>query len=96
MRPLLLLAAALLLPATLAAADPAPAPDSHQMATSDCARARKAGKTCVLTIESETVDGGAPTAGESAATAITFARAGSLIRIRKDFIQEILRTAEDL
>jgi hypothetical protein len=79
-----------------AAADPTPAPDAHQMATSDCARAHKAGKACVLTIEAETVDGGAPSAGEISALGLVYGRASSLIHIRKDFIVEILKTAEDL
>ena len=76
-----------------AAAD---APDVGKMSTDDCARARKLNKTCVLTIEDEQIEGGAPRAGEVTITAVDWGRAGSLIRLRRDFIPEILRTAEDL
>lgn len=70
--------------------------DVQVMATDDCARARKAGKTCVLTIEDEIIEGGSPRAGETSISAIEFGRVGSLIKLRRDFIPEILRTAEDL
>lgn len=79
-----------------AAADPRPAADVGKMANDDCARARKAGKTCVLTIEGTEIDG--TTASPPGMTVI--GRGGTkfptLIRFRQDFIQEILKTAEDL
>lgn len=66
------------------------------MKTDDCARARKAGKTCVLSIEDETIEGGSPKAGETPLTAMAFGKVGSLIKLRRDFIEEILRSAEDI
>lgn len=94
-----LLAAALLLAVatpTAALAQPAKAADVTTMATDDCAKARKAGKTCVLKIEDETIEGGAPTAGGIDGSFVTFGDHNSLIKIRRDFIPEILRTAEDI
>ena len=91
----ILIAALVLVPAT-ALAQPAKAADVKTMATDDFARARKAGKTCVLSIESEPVEGSAPTAGETSLGGITFGDHASLIRIRRDFIPEIMKSAEDL
>lgn len=93
-----LLSAALLLAAlaTPALADPKPAADVTKMKGDDCARARAMHKTCVLTIEGEDVEGNNPTAGGAVLTAPDFGQAGSLIRIRREFIAEILKTAEDL
>ena len=94
-----LLAAALLLAVaapTAALAQPAKGPDVETMATDDCAKARKAGKTCVLKIEDEEITGGAPTAGGIDGSFVTFGGHESLIKIRRDFIREILRTAEDI
>jgi len=88
-----LLASLLLLPA-IAAADPTP--DVRKMAKDDCAAARKANKTCVLSIEDEQIEGGRPSAGETTILVNQFTQHGSLIRIRRDFIPEILKTAEDL
>jgi hypothetical protein len=93
-----LLAALLLaiaVPAT-ALAQPVKGPDVETMATDDCAKARKAGKTCVLKIEDETITGGTPTHGGVDGSFVTFGDHGSLIKIRRDFIREILRTAEDI
>ena len=82
---------------SLAAAQPSKAPDPRTMAASDCARARKAGATCVLSIDDgETVEGTAPTAGGTTITARPWVPVASLIRLRRDFITEILRSAEDL
>jgi hypothetical protein len=66
------------------------------MAADDCARARKANKTCVLTIDSEIIDGDKPVSTESQISVTTFMSHASLITIRRDFIPEILKTAEDL
>lgn len=71
-------------------------PDVRAMVTDDCARARKAGKTCVLEVGAEDVGGSAPTAGDTGVHAITFDKNGSLIRLRRDFIPEILKSAEDM
>lgn len=72
------------------------APDIGKMTTDDCAKARKLNKTCVLSIEDEAIEGGTPRAGEVTVTAQVFTNHASLIRIRRDFIQEILKSAEDL
>jgi hypothetical protein len=79
-----------------AVADDASPASGETMASGDCARARKAGKVCELTIEDEVIEGGVPSAGEMNVGIIKFVRASSLIRVRKDFIPEILKSAEDL
>jgi hypothetical protein len=97
-----LLVATLLLAPALAAADDAPAPapsrttDVAKMKNDDCARARKANKTCVLDMGGESLEATTPTAGGAAVGVVTFGKAASLIRIRRDFITEILKSAEDL
>lgn len=91
----LALAISLTLPLA-AAAHANPAPDVARMAADDCARARAQQRTCVLTIEDETVEGSAPRAGETEITAIGFIAASSLIRLRHHFLPELLRSAEDL
>ena len=88
-----LMLAVLLVP-TLAFAEAAP--DVSKMKTDDCARARKANKTCVLDIGEETVEGTTVKPTGSAINARQFATLGSLIRIRKDFITEILKSAENI
>ena len=76
-------------------ADNAPR-DVKKMATDDCAKARKDNKTCVINIEGIDVEGNNATAGESPISFRGFDRVGSLIRLRKDFIPEIIKTAEDI
>jgi hypothetical protein len=76
-----------------ALADPKP---SDRMVTDDCALARKAGKTCVLEVPPEEIGGKVPTADEIAIRALQFTRPGSLIRVRQDFIPEIVKAADDL
>ncbi|HUS33022.1 MAG TPA: hypothetical protein VMZ53_31180 [Kofleriaceae bacterium] len=88
-----LLLAALLVP-SIAFADTAP--DVSKMKSDDCARARKANKTCVLDMGGETLEGEKVTATGTAVNARQFAVLGSLIRIRKDFITEILKSAENV
>jgi hypothetical protein len=89
-----LLVTLLALPAVALAEAPRTA---ETMKTDDCARARKQGKTCVIDMgKAEELTGNTPTAGGSAVGIVTFGTAGSLIRIRRDFITEILKTAEDL
>jgi len=93
----LLLAAILIsLAASPAAADPSPPRDVGKLATDDCARARRAKKDCVLTIESHEIEGGTPRNTGTTVTVLTTTKQPSLIRVRRDFIQEILKTAEDL
>ncbi|HET7500468.1 MAG TPA: hypothetical protein VFK02_05675 [Kofleriaceae bacterium] len=96
----LALSTCLLLPSALgssvALADPSPARDVTRMVTDDCARARKAGKTCVLEISAEDVDGAVPAGSDIRIGLVTFGTAGSLIRLRRDFIPEIVKAAEDL
>ena len=97
-----LLMATLAVPASVFA-DPKPetgvssaTTDVTKMDTDDCARARKAGKTCVLDVPPEDVDGQAPGAGDVRTRILIFGTQTSLIRIRRDFIPEIVKTAEDL
>ena len=85
---------ALLLAPTLAFADSSS--DVTKMKTDDCARARKANKTCVLDIGEENIEGKSPTASGSVVNARQFAVLNSLIHIRKDFIPEIVKAAEDI
>ena len=76
-------------------ADPRPT-DVSRMVTDDCALARRANKTCVLDVPAEDVDGKVPTVDDLAVRILTFGKAGSLIRVRRDFIPEIVKAADDL
>jgi hypothetical protein len=69
---------------------------AEAMHTDDCAKARKANKPCVLTIEDEKVTGGTPTANGIGVAVIDSTKHASLVKPRQDFIIEILKTAEDL
>ncbi len=89
-----LLIAAALFTSSLAYADRTP--DVRQMHTDDCAAARKSNKTCVLDMGKDDVVGNAPTASGSSVAIIPTTKQPSLIRLRRDFIVEILKTAEDL
>jgi hypothetical protein len=89
------LLAGLLVCSLPAAADPAP--DVSKMASDDCARAHKLGKTCVLSITDEgPIEGRVPTVGDKPIVGLPTGTHDSLIRIRWHFIPEILKTAEDL
>lgn len=90
----ILLAGLLAVSASTALAEPAP--DVTKMSSDDCARARAQKKTCVLTIEDEAVDGKVPTAGDPTITIKPETTVGSLIRLRRDFIVEILKSAENI
>jgi hypothetical protein len=81
---------------TVAAAQPSKATDASKMAKDDCARARAAGKTCVLAFEADVFEGNSPKGDGSVFTAVDWGRMGSLIRLRRDFIPEIIKSAEDL
>jgi len=70
--------------------------DVQTMKDGDCARARKAGKTCVLDIGEENIEGQVASGNGEKLTGIEFGKAASLIRIRRDFITEILKSAEDI
>ena len=70
--------------------------DGTSIAKDDCARARAAGRPCELTIESETIDGSAPSSDGSRLSVLGRIRHSSLLRIRRDFLPEIIKSAEDL
>jgi hypothetical protein len=84
---------ALLLVPALALAD---TPDANQMKTDDCARARKQNKTCVLDMGTETLEVAVSKGEGDRFDFLSFGKAGSLVRVRRDFILEILKTTEDL
>ena len=89
----ILLVTALLLSPALAPAD---TPDVQQMKTDDCALARKHNRACIIDMGSETIEGGvSKNEGERVDIAV-WGKATSLIRIRREFIAEIVKTAEDL
>jgi hypothetical protein len=66
------------------------------MKTDDCAKARKAGRQCVLDMGAEDVHGTTPSKDGIDTSVVTFKELGSLIRIRRDFIAEIIKSADDL
>jgi hypothetical protein len=76
--------------------DPLHAADPVRMVTDDCAKARKAGKTCELTLTAEDVGGATPGPDDIALRIRSFGQATSLIHVRRDFLVEIVRSAEDL
>ena len=90
--------ALLIAAATPALADPTPTGDGEvdKMSDKDCAQARKEGRTCYLKIEGIDVGGSRPGSTDATIGMIEFLRNHSLVKVRKDFIPEILRTAEDL
>src|SRR5262245_26433290 len=90
-------AALVLLPLAAIADDKTRTPDVRQMHTDDCAKARAAKKTCVIDMgKGEDVSGRLVIPNGIGTSAITFTPKPSLIRLRKDFIVEILKSAEDL
>ncbi len=80
--------------AQIAAADPRP--EARDVRDTDCARARRAGKTCELTLAAEQVGGTRPDPGGSDVRARRFDPTGSLIRLRRDFVDAIVKAADDL
>ena len=82
----------------VSAASPAVAQqeDSRDLKTQDCARARKLGKQCVLSFEGETIEKGPITADGEGIDVRDITTFSSLIRIRSEFIAEIIRAAEDI
>jgi hypothetical protein len=93
----LLLAAVTLVPLAATADDKTRTPDVRQMHTDDCAKARAANKTCVIDMgKGEDVNGKTVVPNGIGASAIVFKPHASLIHLRRDFIVEILKSAEDL
>jgi hypothetical protein len=92
----LVLAAALLVPLAARADDRAAKSDTKQMHTDDCAKARKQNRTCVLDMTGEKVGGTVPGGDGMTVTSPKFTPPASLIRVRRDFIPEIIKSAEDL
>ena len=91
-----LLAAMLVLPVLVPITASAQTRTPEQMKSDDCARQRKLGKTCVLDMKEETIEAGAGKGEGTRIDILGFGKAGSLIRIRREFIAEIIKTAEDL
>jgi hypothetical protein len=92
MRTLVILAT-LLAPA-LASADPGTS--AEQKHTDDCAAARRAHRTCVLDMGKEELTADKPIATGVSVGVITTGKEPSLIHIRRDFIVEIIKSAEDI
>jgi len=87
----------LFLLAAPAVADPVKTPDVRAMHTDDCAKARAKNKPCVIDMgKGEQVEGGNVKATGTDVLALPTSKEPSLIKIRRDFIVEILKTAEDL
>lgn len=86
----------LFLPALAYGQPSRPSSDTGQMVANDCARARALNKQCVLDIGPEVIDGaGVKPEGSIISTRI-FGEHTSLVRIRRDFIAEILKSANDV
>ncbi|HTL37073.1 MAG TPA: hypothetical protein VL326_28255 [Kofleriaceae bacterium] len=96
MRYILLAALSIALPTLVPSIALAETADVQKMKTDDCARARKANKTCVLDIGEENIEGSVGTATGTVINPRQFAVLNSLVHIRKDFIPEILKTAENI
>lgn len=73
-----------------------PAKSAETMHTDDCAKAHAAGKTCVLNMGTEDLKGNSVTPDGSAVRVVQTTKEPSLIKLRKDFIVEIIKSAEDL
>ena len=86
----------LILVPTYAMAQPARTSDPQKMHTDDCARARKLGKTCVLDIPAEEIEKGVVKPDGTDITARDPSKFPSLIRIRSEFIAEIIQSANDI
>jgi hypothetical protein len=72
---------------------PAPAPRTE---AADCARARKAGQPCQLTIEAEPVGGDRPAPDGMDLRLRRFEPARSMLRLRREFIDQIVKSADEL
>lgn len=95
-----LIATLLLTLSTAAAADTAKTPaktkTAEQMVTDDCTRATKAGKQCVIKFDAHGVDANTPGHDGIRVNVLPDTQKPSLIHIRRDFIEQIVKTAEDL
>lgn len=93
----MLIVAMLLCAPTFAHADREPAPDAKKMHTDDCALARKQNKKCVIDMgKAEDITGKSPVATGTSIGALKDGKQPSLIRIRREFITEILKSAEGI
>lgn len=86
----------LLLPTYALAQPSTSSSDPSKMHTDDCARARKLGKTCVLDIPAEDIEKGVVRPDTTLVDVRIFSAHNSLVRIRRDFIAEILKSANDI
>jgi hypothetical protein len=85
--------------ASLAGADPKPAPvdtSKPAMTTDDCAKARAAKRLCKIDMSGEDVKGGVPSKDGIDTSVPDFVKLGSLLHIRRDYIPEIIKSADDL
>lgn len=82
-------------PSSPARADPRPATPA-ELVTDDCARARRAGKTCVLDVPAEDISGAVPQGADLRVIVPWHDPRASLIHLRRDFLAEIVKAAEDL
>ena len=73
-----------------------PAAPSSGRADSACAKARAEGRICQIDIDGITVDGDRPGGDGTMIAAAMWASHGSLIRLRRDFIDAIVQSAEDI
>jgi len=62
----------------------------------DCARARAQHRDCILDIAPEEIDGNKPVVTDAMLNFLQWTKSQSLIHLRRDFIPEIVKTAEDL
>jgi hypothetical protein len=95
----LALLTALAAPPVLADPAPPPSPESpaaRRAEASECARARKAGKPCQLTIEPEQVGGDRVSPDGVDLRLRRFEPTGSMIRLRREFIDQIVKAADEL
>src|SRR5689334_11166715 len=74
----------------------APPSTAAQMHTDDCAKARAHKKDCIIDMTGTTIEGTGAGGGGFSVPVVDWGKAGSLIRLRKDFITEIIKTTEDL
>jgi hypothetical protein len=92
----LVVLACLVVPLTMATAASAQQGAPARAGDDDCAKARKAGRACELHIEPEDIDGGRPVGTGDVIRARDWATHRSLIRLRTDFRDQIVRSAEQL
>lgn len=74
-----------------------PAKSAETMHTDDCAKARASGRTCVIDMgKGEDVKGNGVTPDGTGIRVVQTTKQPSLIKLRKDFIVEIIKSTEDL